>query len=117
MSAHRVVSMTAYKPGSTPHPARTSSANRSTHKVRPGREWQETWADYASHTGTAARQRIKLVAKGLASRLQETAKDVRLNGRRRAKKIGLRAALLASHKLVEIASRIERRVKKLQDSD
>ena len=117
MSANRVVSMTAYKSGSTPHPAHTSSASRSTRKARPGRERQETWADFASHTGTAARQRIKLVAKGLVSRLQETAKDVRFTGRRRVKKLGLRAALLASHKLVEVASRIERRVKKLQDSD
>lgn len=117
MSAHRVVSMTAYKSGSPSHPAPTSSASRSTRKARPGREPQETWADYASHTGTAARQRIKLVAKGLTSRLQETAKDVRFNGRRRVKQIGLRAALFASHKLVEIASRIECRVKKLQDCD
>lgn len=117
MSANRAVSMTAYKSGSTPHPAPPSSASRSTRKARPVRGHQETWADYASHTGTAARQRIKLVAKGLASRLQQTAKDVRLNGRRRVKKISIRAALLASHKLVEIASRIERRVKKLQDSD
>ena len=109
MTGNRVVSITGYKSG--PHAAHRSSS------AQPEREWQETWSDYASHTGTSARQRFRLVAKGLAHRLQESAKGARQNGRRTVKRLGIRAALMASHKMVEIAGRIERRVKRLQDND
>lgn len=111
MSGHRSLSMTGHKAGMKPHSLQPSP--RAWHN----REWQETWSDYASHTGTSARQRIKLVAKGLAQRLKASAKDVELSGRRQVKKIGVRAALLASHTLLEIASRIERRARKIQDSE
>jgi hypothetical protein len=109
MAGNRVVSMTRYQ--SQPHPTHASTT------ARPEREWQETWSDYASHTGTASRQRLKLVAKGLAHRLQESARDARQSGRRTVKRIGIRAALMASHKLMQIAGRIERRVQKLQNTD
>lgn len=108
MTGNRVVSITGYKPDIQTHQSSTKQSSR---------EWQETWSDYASHTGIAARQRLKFVVKGLAHRLQASAKDARHNGRRTVKRIGIRAALMASHKLVEIAGRIERRVKKLQDND
>ena len=111
MSGHRSLSMTGHKAGMKTHPLHLSP--RAWHN----REWQETWSDYASHTGTSARQRIKLVAKGVAERLKGSVKEVKLTGRRQARKIGVRAALLASHTLLEIATRIERRARKIEDSE
>lgn len=108
MTGHRVVSISGYK---SDRQSRSTPA-----QTKPRKEWQETWSDYASHTGTSARQRFKLVAKGLAHRLQSSAKDARHSGRKTAKKIGIRVALLTSHTLVEIADRIERRARKMQDN-
>ena len=111
MSGNRVLSMTGHKAG-----ARSQSLHPSP-RAWHNRERQETWSDFASHTGTSARQRIKLVAKGLTQRLKDSAQDVRVSGRRQVKKIGIRAALAASQTLVEIAARIERRARKLQERD
>ena len=68
----------------------------------------------ASHTGT--RQRVRLIAHGLASYLYDTAKDIKVRGRHAAKQVGVRMALLASHKLITIAERIERKARVIQKS-
>ncbi|HWU83431.1 MAG TPA: hypothetical protein VN063_08065 [Methylophilaceae bacterium] len=109
MSAHRVISMAGHKASATPHQAQLSPRTGSRRHI------QETWFDYASHTGTAARQRVKLVAEGLAERLKHSAGQVQRKGRQKVKRIGLHAALAASHKLVDLASRIERRLNRLND--
>jgi hypothetical protein len=74
-------------------------------------EWHETLAD---HAGTATRQRMRLVAKGLASHLHDTAKEIKVRGRYAVGQVSARMALLASRKLITIAKRIERKARSFQ---
>jgi len=109
MPPHRVISMTAQHAGETTRLAQASP--RTGHR----RQQHETWFDYASQTGIAARQRARLVAKGLTERLKSSAARTQRKGRQKVKQLGLHAALAASHRLVEIASRIERRLIRLNE--
>jgi len=66
-----------------------------------------TLADHARHISTGKAHRVKLVAEAMGSRLLASAEDASKVGRSVAKQLGARAALFASHKLAEIAARIE----------
>jgi hypothetical protein len=87
-----------------------------THEIRDNaRNVREAWHEtFGRHTGT--RQRVRLIAHGLASYLHDTAKDIKVRGRHAAKQVGVRMALLASHKLITIAERIERKARVIQKS-
>lgn len=77
-------------------------------------EWHETIADHARHVGTGTRQRVRLIATGLASRLHDTAEKFTVRGRHAARQTGVRMALLVSGKLITIAESIEVKVGAIQ---
>ena len=64
-------------------------------------------ADHARHISTGRGHRLRLVVEAMGSRLLASAEEASKVGRNIAKQAGVRAALFASHKLAEIAARIE----------
>ncbi|MEZ0231550.1 MAG: hypothetical protein ACAH12_01820 [Methylophilaceae bacterium] len=80
----------------------------------PHGEWQETLADHARHTGTGARQRIKLVAKGLIKELHASASAAKNKGKRIVRKTEAHVVMLASHKLHEFAQKLEQKANALK---
>lgn len=77
-------------------------------------EWHETLAGHACHIGTGARQRVRLVAAGLARRLHDTAEKATLRGRHAVSQASARMALRASRELITMAERIERKARAIQ---
>ena len=75
-----------------------------------------TLADHAKHISTGKAHRVKLVVEAMGSRLLASAGEASKVGRSIAKQAGARAALLASHKLAEIAARIEIKAQALKHS-
>jgi len=88
------------------------------HGTVSGRVKQEmlTLADHTRHISTGKAHRVKLVVEAMGSRLLASAEDAGKVGRSVAKQVGARAALLASHKLAEIAARIEIKAQALKHS-
>jgi hypothetical protein len=64
-------------------------------------------AEHARRTGTGTGERVKAVAEELANRLRSTAQEAGDAGKRAAREVGSRVALLASRKLADIAAKIE----------
>lgn len=75
-----------------------------------------TLADHARHISTGKAHRVKLAAEAMGSRLLASAEDASKFGRRAARQLGAHAALFASHKLAEIAARIEIKAQALKHS-
>jgi hypothetical protein len=71
---------------------------------------------FARRTGAGRRPRVRLIASGLARHLHDTAEKAKVRGRSALKQISVRMALLASHKLITIADRIERKARAFQKS-
>ncbi len=81
----------------------------------PVRDWHhEALVDHAYQTGTATRQRVRLVAKGLAKRVHESSSEVKKAGRDIIRGVGASAALRLSKKLHEVASKIESKANKIK---
>jgi len=72
-----------------------------------------TLADHARHINTGKAHRAKLVIEAMGSRLLASGEDASKFGRRVARQLGAHAALSASHKLAEIATRIEIKAKEV----
>lgn len=85
-----------------------------TSKISRGRPhlhdvWHETLADQAEYLGGTTRQRAKLVAHELASRLHASIDEAKIIGRSAIRQAGVRLALRASRKLIKLAEKIEQK--------
>jgi hypothetical protein len=75
-----------------------------------------TLADHARHISTGKAHRVKLVAEAMGNRLLAAAEDASKSGRHAVRQLGAHVALFASHKLAEIAARIEIKAQALKHS-
>lgn len=71
--------------------------------------WHETLADQAEYLGGTPRQRMKLIARELASRLHSSITEAKSASRSAIKQAGVSLALRTSRKLVRLAEKIEQK--------
>lgn len=69
----------------------------------------ETLADHAKYFGASSRQRARMVARELASRLHSSLSEARMIGRSTIKQIGVRVAKRTSRELIKLADKIEQK--------
>lgn len=82
------------------------------HHLSP-EEMEQTLSEYASHSKLRSRERARLVTDALTSRLHGSRAGLKQAGKQMVKHVGAKVAHAASHKLMEIAVRIERRASRL----
>lgn len=76
--------------------------------------WHETLADQAEYIGATARQRTKIVACELASRLHSSIDKAKDAGHSAVKQVGVRLALRVSRKLTRLADKIEQKARAME---
>ncbi|SNR89598.1 hypothetical protein SAMN05192560_1638 [Methylobacillus rhizosphaerae] len=76
-------------------------------------EMEQTLSEYASHSKLRSRERIRLVTDALTSRLRGSRAGLKQAGKQMVKHVGAKVAHAASHKLMEVAVRIEQRASRL----
>lgn len=79
------------------------------------RQEMTTMAEHARHTGTGTGERVREVAEELGNRLRATAHQASDASARAAREIGSRIATRASHKLAQVAEKMEQKAQALRD--
>ncbi|MCB5186494.1 hypothetical protein LG200_00560 [Methylobacillus caricis] len=86
------------------------------HHLTPA-ELEQTLAEYANHFKLSSRERARLVAESLAIRAHDTGSRIKNAGKRAVKHVSARVAHAASHKLMDMARRIEHRAQRLDQDE
>ena len=80
-------------------------------------EMEQPLAEYASHFRLGSRERARLLAASVARRIHGTSRRLKRAGKQAVKHVGVKVAHAASHKLMEIAARIEQRADRLDQDE
>ncbi|MCB5191166.1 class I SAM-dependent methyltransferase [Methylobacillus arboreus] len=86
------------------------------HHLSP-EEMEQTLAEYARHLKLGSRERARLMAESIARRIHGTGSRLKRAGKQAVKHVGSKVAHAASHKLMEVAARIEQRAKRLDQDE
>lgn len=86
------------------------------HHLSP-EEMEQTLAEYASHFRLGSREKARLLAGSVVRRIHGTGSRLKRAGKQAVKHVGAKVAHAASHKLKEVAARIEQRADRLDQDE
>lgn len=86
------------------------------HHLSP-EEMEQTLSEYARHFKLSSRERARLMAGSFSRRVHDTGSRLKRVGKQAVKQVGSKVAHAASHKLMEVATRIEQRAKRLDQDE